>query len=153
MFAYIPDILLILISSLACLYCFLLSRRLKKLQNLNTGLGASIVSLTEVIAETSTAAGQARKATQQSVELLQTLLNEAENSIPQVEARIESLRHSKNAAKAAHTELKTLLVSEIQPELKNARLASTALLKIVREVSDFQSRNNQANTVRPERAA
>jgi thioredoxin-related protein len=144
MFSYIPDILLILISSMACLYCLLLSRRLKKLQNLESGLGASILSLTDAIVQTTEAAQHARSSTEESVTVLRNLLLEAQNALPQVEARIESLRYSRIAAQTAHSELDKILNSEIKPELKNARQTSKSLLHIVKEVSDFQNHIKEA---------
>ncbi len=147
MYSYLPDILLILISSLSCLYCILLSRRLNKLQNLDDGLGASIVSLTQAITNTSDAAKYAREATEESVGVLRTLLREAQDTLPLVDAKIESLRHSRTAAKATHNELEKALSLKLKPELKNAHDASKALKQIVQLVTQFQQRINIAKPV------
>ncbi|PHS37779.1 MAG: hypothetical protein COA91_09470 [Robiginitomaculum sp.] len=146
MYTYIPDILLLLVSAITCLYCLVLSRRLKKLQSLEDGLGGSIVELTQAIAKTSEAARQARRTTQDNISVLQTLLHEAQEATPQIEARIESLRYSRIAAKTAHAELDEIMTSQIKPELKNARNASESLLEIVREVTDFQRRSKASKT-------
>ena len=151
MYAYIPDILLVLISSLACLYRMLLSRRLKKLQSLEGGLGASIVSLTQAITNTSEAAKQAREATEESVEILRDLLREAQDTLPLVEARIESLRYSRNAAKTAHAKLDDILTQELKPELQNAHNASKSLLQIVSEVAEFRNLINTTMPAKPKR--
>jgi len=58
---YVTDIILIFISGSACLYCAALSRRLKKLNNLKTGVGASIVSLTHAIEDTHKANQKAKR--------------------------------------------------------------------------------------------
>ncbi len=155
MYAYIPDILLVLISSITCLYCLILSRRLKKLQSLEGGLGGSIVELTQAISKTSEAASQARRATEENIAVLRNLLREAQDTTPQIEARIESLRYSRIAAQTAHAELEKILSLEIKPELQNARQTSQSLLQIVREVRGFQRRSKNKNTpdTKRERAA
>ena len=146
MYTYIPDFLLLLVSAITCLYCLVLSRRLKRLQSLEGGLGGSIVQLTKAIAKTSEAAQQARRTTQDNISVLQNLLHEAQETTPQIEARIESLRYSRMAAKTAHAQLNEIMVSQIKPELRNAKKASASLLEIVREVSDFQRRNRDVGT-------
>ncbi len=146
MYTYIPDFLLLLVSAITCLYCLVLSRRLKKLQSLEDGLGGSIVELTEAIAKTSQVASQARQTTQDNISVLRNLLQEAQETTPQIEARIESLRYSRIAAKTAHAELDEIMRSQLKPELKNAKKASASLLQIVQEVTDFQRRNRNTAT-------
>lgn len=107
------DIALIFISGFAVFYCWLLSRRLKNLQNLETGLGGSIVSLTDAIKKTNQAAMEARASTVETVKTLKKLLREAEDTLPQVEAKLESLRNSQRGAKAASQSL-LQIVTEIK---------------------------------------
>ncbi len=146
MYTYIPDILLLLVSAITCLYCLVLSRRLKKLQSLEGGLGGSIVELTQALASTSEAAKQARLSTEENISVLRTLLHEAQETTPQIEARIESLRYARISAKAAQAELDDVLTSQLKPELQNARNASESLLEIVREVADFKRSTKNNNT-------
>ena len=54
------DIALFLVSFAACLYCALLSRRLKALQNTKDGLGASIRAMSESVAAVSSARHEAK---------------------------------------------------------------------------------------------
>ncbi len=143
MYDNLIDIILLLTSSLACVYCFVLSRRLKKLQSLDTGLGASIISLTKAINETNNAARQAREATDESVTKLKSLLKEAEDSLPLIEARIESLRFSKNSAKIAHEELEEFLQTEVRQGVKNAQIASGKLLQIARKINAVNLKDKQ----------
>ena len=51
----ISDIALFLVSFAACLYCALLSRRLKALQNTKNGLGATIRAMSDSVAAVSSA--------------------------------------------------------------------------------------------------
>ncbi len=148
MYEQISDIILILVSSSACLYCFMLSRRLKKLQNLDDGLGASILSLTEAITQTANTAKSARQATEENIQVLRKLLRDAEDTLPQVEARIESLSYSRKAAKMAHQELETILSSQIKPEINNAKQVSRSLLQIVTEIEDYRKRTHAIPAIR-----
>lgn len=100
----ITDILLILISGSACIYCIKLNNRLKKLNDLETGVGASIVELTEAIAQTHQAAREAKQATTDTTDTLETLLKRADIAMPKIEALIiEMERAEKLARKTAET--------------------------------------------------
>ena len=44
--ALVKDVILLLVSGVACIYCVMLNQRLKGLSSLKKGVGASIVSLT-----------------------------------------------------------------------------------------------------------
>lgn len=112
------DVALILISGLAVLYCWLLSRRLKRLQSLETGLGASIVELTNAISQTNAAALEARASTVETVQTLKKLLTNVEDSLPLADARLESLRNSQ----------------------KSARQTSQSLLKIMKEIKKYETK-------------
>jgi len=68
--SWVLDIILILISASACFYCALLSRRLKALNALDDGVGASIVSLTDAIGKTHEAAREAQNTTHETVRTL-----------------------------------------------------------------------------------
>jgi len=155
MYAFLPDILLIVICGFTCLYCWILSKRLKKLQSLDSGLGASILSLTEAIAKTNTAALEARQSTQISVETLQSLLGSVDAAIPQVEAKVESLYNARKAAENKSNELENIIAAEIDPALHSARQSSLSLLQMVKEVKSYEQRANalKANTTKQGEAA
>ncbi len=140
MYAYLPDILLIIICGFTCLYCWILSRRLKKLQCLDSGLGASILALTKAIAKTNEAALEARQSTQINVETLQKLLGSVDNAIPQIEARVESLYNARKSAEKKSAELENIISAEIDPALQNARQSSLSLLEIIKAVKVFERR-------------
>ena len=54
------DIAIILISSVACIYCIVLSRRLRALQNTRNGLGATIKALSDSISAVSATTDETR---------------------------------------------------------------------------------------------
>ena len=138
---HVLDIALIFISGFAVFYCWLLSRRLQRLQSLETGLGASIVSLTEAITKTNQAAVEARESTVGTVNTLKALLRNAEDTLPQVEARLESLRNVQRNAQNKQDELNAVLQNSIDPALKNARTTSKSLLQIVTEIQKYQTKS------------
>ncbi|MCF6219486.1 MAG: hypothetical protein L3J65_00080 [Robiginitomaculum sp.] len=153
MYAFLPDILLIVVSGFTCLYCIILSRRLKKLQSLDSGLGASILSLTQAVAKTNSAALEARKSTEVSVKMLQGLLLDVENAIPQIEARLESLYGAKKAAETKSALLQEVITKEIEPALQRAQQTSRSLLQIVRAVKTFEERKSSGTIAKQKRAA
>ena len=54
------DVAIILISSVACIYCIVLSRRLRALQNTRNGLGATIKALSDSISAVSATTDETR---------------------------------------------------------------------------------------------
>ncbi len=139
---HIFDIALIFISGFAVFYCWLLSRRLKNLQSLDTGLGASIVSLTDAIKKTNQAAMEARASTVETVKTLKDLLRDAEDALPQIEARLESLRYSQRNAQNKQDELNAILEKSVDPALQNAKATSQSLLQIVTEIKKFEAKTS-----------
>ncbi len=57
----VMDGLLLMASVTACLYCFLLNRRLKNLNNLQGGIGATILQMTSSLSELETSLEEAKK--------------------------------------------------------------------------------------------
>lgn len=135
---YIADIVLIFISGLACLYCAILSRRLKKLNNLKTGVGASILSLTQAIEDTHKAAQEAQTSTLQTVETLRHLLVKSESAAPKIEALISELEHASDKAKLHHRKLDSLVDTALSPAIDKAQTTASGLLKIISDINRFK---------------
>lgn len=135
---FVLDAALVLISALACLYCATLSRRLKKLNNLKSGVGASIVSLTSAIEQTHKAAQDAQATALQTVETLRHLLEKSEQATPKIEALITDLR---NVAKEANKQKKTaegVIQDQLSPTILKAQLTASGLLKTVYDINRFK---------------
>ncbi|MEL7041488.1 MAG: DUF6468 domain-containing protein [Pseudomonadota bacterium] len=90
------DIAIILISSVACLYCILLSRRLQALQNTRNGLGATIKALSDSISAVSATTDETRYHAGELASRLARLIEEAKTSCTRVEGLIEDLRHTED---------------------------------------------------------
>lgn len=88
------DIAIILISSVACLYCIVLSRRLKALQNTRNGLGATIKALSDSISAVSATTDETRYHAGELAARLARLIEEAKLSC----SRIEDLTTRMNEA-------------------------------------------------------
>ncbi|MDB2438739.1 hypothetical protein N9W89_08500 [Hellea sp.] len=135
---HIADIVLIFISGMACLYCAMLSRRLKKLNNLKSGVGASILSLTQAIEDTHKAAQDAQTSTVQTVETLRHLLDKSESAAPKIEALILELEEVSKNAKLQQSQLNNIVETALSPAIDKAQTTASGLLKIVSDISRFK---------------
>ena len=95
------DIAIILISSVACLYCIVLSRRLKALQNTRNGLGATIKALSDSISAVSATTDETRYHAGELAARLARLIEESKLSC----ARVEDLTTRLNEAHARTEEM------------------------------------------------
>lgn len=130
---YMFDIILILISGSACLYCWMLNRRLKALQDMKKGLGASIINLSAAISKTSIAAQEAKASASESVEELRALLAEVDASIPKMEMMLESLERSSRRTMDETKTMQRELVATLRPLLEEAHDKAGALAVMVNE--------------------
>ncbi|NQY13079.1 MAG: hypothetical protein HRT81_04360 [Henriciella sp.] len=92
------DIAIILISSVACMYCIVLSRRLKALQNTRNGLGATIKALSDSISAVSSTTDEARFHAGENAARLVRLIEEAKLSCARIEDTTVRLRDAHTAA-------------------------------------------------------
>jgi len=142
--SWVLDVILILISASACFYCALLSKRLKALNGLDSGVGASIVSLTDAIGKTHDAAREAQSATHETVETLRFLLDKCESMAPNIEASISELESQLKAARKIKTDLQDGVMPELETAAQRGRVTATGLLKIVEAVKTQQDAQEKA---------
>ena len=131
-FGLIQDVTLILISGLACLYCWLLNKRLKGLSNLESGVGATIVSLTNVIQDTHSAARHTLEEITQHMNTLRHLIEKAEGQAAQLEAFSIELERDVKKADLCRTELISLVEKELPASLLSAKSTARTLLQSVK---------------------
>lgn len=84
------DIVIILVSFAACVYCFVLSRRLKALQDTKDGLGATIMAMTKSVAAMSSSTKETRSHVGEMAARLATQLEDARQTC----IRLEELKAS-----------------------------------------------------------
>jgi hypothetical protein len=129
--SWLLDVILILISASACFYCALLSRRLKALNRLDSGVGASIVSLTEAIGKTHEAARDAQNSTLETVKTLRYLLEKSESMGPVLEASMTEVSRSIASVQKLKAELDITVQEDLSEATLRARKVATNLLKTV----------------------
>ncbi len=137
-FALVQDVVLLLISGLACLYCALLNRRLKGLSNLKSGVGASIVSLTDAIKETHQAAKSTQASTLESIETLKDLLAQAAAASIKIEAETINLQRKIHTATKLETQLDEKIEATLPHAIKKAQNTASNLLKVVTDIEKYR---------------
>ena len=88
------DIAIILISSVACIYCMVLSRRLRALQNTRNGLGATIKALSDSISAVSATTDETRYHAGELATRLAHLIEEAKMACHRVEQLTRDLEQA-----------------------------------------------------------
>ncbi len=137
---YFFDIILILVSGSACLYCWLLNQKLKALQNMKKGLGASIMTLSATISKTSIAAQEAKLSAAESVAHLRKLLVDVETSIPKIDVMLENLEQGSQRTISETKAMQEELVATLRPLLEEAHDSAGVLSKIITEVDQYTGR-------------
>lgn len=87
----IVDFMLLAASGAAAIYCFVLSARLRKLNDMRGGLGAGIASMTVALEETRRMLAQSRDAHKEAEESLKALIEEAERAAAELFELVEPL--------------------------------------------------------------
>ncbi|MBY0421810.1 MAG: hypothetical protein K2Q06_05860 [Parvularculaceae bacterium] len=80
------DFLLMAASGVACFYCFMLSRRLKKLTSAEKGIGAGVAALSQSAEEVKSAVATAKAGADQAAARLEALLVRAEQKAAELGA-------------------------------------------------------------------
>ncbi|KCZ87466.1 hypothetical protein [Hyphomonas jannaschiana] len=107
------DIAIILVSFAACVYCFVLNRRLKALQDTRDGLGATIMAMSKSIAAMSNSTRETRSHVGEMAARLATQLEDAKQTCARMEELKASLEASQKDAvdqvTASQAELSTMM--------------------------------------------
>ncbi|WP_416877235.1 hypothetical protein [Litorimonas sp.] len=135
----IQDIILLFISGLACIYCIKLNRKLKGLSNLKSGVGASIVSLTEAIHKTHHAAQKAQASTEDSVKMLKQLIEKAETLSTQLEATTIDAERRLKSARSLDATLEEKITVTLPNSVMKAQNTASSLLKVVSDIESYRN--------------
>ena len=87
----IVNYILLLVSGAACVYCFVLSRRLQRLNDTRDGIGASIVEMSAALSQTQQTLRLARQASIEGIDKLTRLLEDAEKRAPELAELLDAL--------------------------------------------------------------
>lgn len=127
----ILDFLLLAASGVACFYCFMLSRRLKKLTSAEKGLGAGIAALSQSAEEVRIAVATSKAGADQAAARLETLLARAEQKASELTALYGDIEGAGEAI-AAKTEGATRkYVDTLAPFLNEANLIADKLFAAI----------------------
>lgn len=137
--ALLKDVILLLISGIACLYCVLLNRRLKGLNDLKSGVGASIVSLTKAIKETHNAAKAAQSSTVESIDVLKDLLDKSNEASLRMEAETIALQRNVKRAIAVNAGLQVKVQTDLPEAIEKAQTTASNLLKVVADIEKYHA--------------
>lgn len=132
------DIAIFLVSFAACAYCFILSRRLKALQNTRDGLGATIMALTKSVSAMSSATNETRTQAGELAARLSGLMKEADQTcarLSQLSADLDKSQASANSsAAAAQDELRTAL-NDLLEQSQHSMTEMRTLLRQMRSLT------------------
>lgn len=126
----IKDCILIGLCSICALYCLLLSKRLRRLNDIRTGLGASIVSLTEAIEITHQASQASRRDITASIMEMQDLITKADSKANTLEARLTEIKRNVKTADDVASALSSVIDLKAPLALNQLKAVSERLLKI-----------------------
>jgi predicted unusual protein kinase regulating ubiquinone biosynthesis (AarF/ABC1/UbiB family) len=133
------DIAIFLVSFAACVYCFVLSKRLKALQNTKDGLGATITALSTSIAQMTSTTQDTRVRVESMATRLAHLISEAEATCRKLEETIASVDLAKaSATDEVHTAQMDLYVMmrTVLDQSKERVAEMTGLMRQMRTMSD-----------------
>lgn len=127
------DIAIILISAVACIYCMVLSRRLRALQNTRNGLGATIKALSDTISAVSSTTDETRYHAGELATRLAHLIEEARTACDRVEQLTSDLKQTEVQSAERFDQVQQQASGTMQEalDLSNDRL---------REISDLMTR-------------
>ena len=127
------DIAIILISSVACVYCMVLSRRLRALQNTRNGLGATIRALSDSISAVSATTDETRYHAGELATRLAHLIEDAKTSCD----RVQRLTEKMEQAEQRSSQQIDLAQKQVSGSMQDALDLSNQRL---REISDLMHR-------------
>jgi len=133
------DIAIFLVSFAACIYCIVLSKRLKALQNTKDGLGATITALSTSIAQMSSTTQDTRMRVESMATRLAHLIAQAETTCKKLEETIASVDLAKaSATDEVHTAQMDLFVMmrTVLDQSKERVAEMTGLMRQMRTMSD-----------------
>ncbi len=127
------DIALFLISFAACVYCMVLSGRLRRLQNTKNGLGATILALNESVSAVSASTRDSKMQAGEIASKLSLAMREAQETC----ARLQNLSEGLEARATATLERSETAQREIQ------RQVSALLDEVGARMTEMNTLNEQ----------
>ena len=111
----IVDFILLAASAAAAIYCFVLSARLKKLNDLRSGLGAGIPSMSVTLKQTRDMLEATKKISLESEAKLKTLLEDASRLAPELADLLEAIIEAGDQAADDIARARAAALVEVKP--------------------------------------
>jgi predicted DsbA family dithiol-disulfide isomerase len=148
------DVAVFLVSCAACVYCFILSRRLRRLQNTKDGVGATITALSQSIAAMSATTQDSRTRVGELATRLSQLIVEADAASRRLEAAIADIDASEVSAAEAVRTMQTETHTLMRNVLENSKARVAEMLSLMHQIRTSSDAGPAAETARgPERFA
>lgn len=142
----LTDIAIFLVSSAACIYCILLSRRLRALQDTKDGLGATITALSSSVSAMSAATHDTRTRVESMATRLALLIAEGEKMCSRLESTIMTMEATQtgaaNQVHAAQTEL-NVMMRDVLDQSRARILEMTALMRQMRTLTETARKSHE----------
>lgn len=133
------DVAIFLVSFAACVYCFVLSKRLRALQDTKDGLGATITAMTHSVSAMSQATHDTRTRVENMATRLAHLINDGEKMCKRLEDTIMTMERSQtgvtNQVHAAQTEL-NVMMRDVLDQSRARIVEMTTLMRQMRAMSE-----------------
>ncbi|MBL4620398.1 MAG: hypothetical protein JKX88_09925 [Marinicaulis sp.] len=126
--ALIIDFLLLAASGTACLYCWILSKRLKALTSSDSGIQTGIAALSQSAEEMQGAMAETKDTAAATVTKLEALIAESEKKIPELQELIEQITEISTQAVGETETAARNLVEILSPYIEDAKNSATLLL-------------------------
>jgi predicted unusual protein kinase regulating ubiquinone biosynthesis (AarF/ABC1/UbiB family) len=133
------DVAIFLVSFAACVYCFVLSKRLKALQNTKDGLGATITALSTSISQMSSTTQDTRVRVESMATRLAHLIAEADKACLKLDEGIATVDAARvSATDEVHTAQMDLytMMRNVLDQSKERAAEMTSLMREMREMTD-----------------
>lgn len=108
----------------AAIYCIVLSRRLRRFNNLETGMGGAVAVLSAQVDDMTKTLNSARDAAQESARMLTDLTARAEKAASKLELMMASLHDLPDAENSDHTPKTSTVPDTSQPHTVAAKQTS-----------------------------
>jgi hypothetical protein len=116
------DLILLAASAAAAVYCFVLSARLKKLNDVRSGLGASVVSMSAMLDQTRLTLEQSKRATVETEQRLRAVIEHAEKIAPEIEILLDAVAESAESAESGIENRRRAALADIRKALTDPRV-------------------------------
>lgn len=139
------DIALFLVSFAACVYCIILSRRLKTLQDTRDGLGATIMAMNKSVAAVSSATRETRVQAGELTDRLAQMMREADKSCQRLSALQASVEASEGNLGRKADAVKSEVTSEMKLILQRSREEMREMKQLLQALKAQKSRMSAAD--------